>query len=265
MFGYIYKITNNINHKFYIGKREKSVFDENYWGSGKHIKNSILKYGINNFSREIVEWCKNREELNNREKYWIEVLNSRDPNIGYNIAAGGDGVGIPHTEEWKIKHSGSGNGRFGKEVSQETRNKISKANKGKKRTKEFKEKVSQSLKGKKKPEGFGQKISVIQKNRKRTKKELENVKNGAKIGAQKRIGKHIYNNGIIEKRFSDDEFIPDNFVRGRLKRIRENCAQHCNLPKNYRWYNNGVVEIYADKCPDSFVAGRLKKHANKVN
>ena len=53
MFGYIYKITNTLNNKIYIGKREKSSLDENYWGSGKHIKYAIKKYGTDNFNREI--------------------------------------------------------------------------------------------------------------------------------------------------------------------------------------------------------------------
>ena len=55
MYGYIYKTTNLITNKFYIGKREKSIFDEKYYGSGKYLKNSINKYGLENFSREIIE------------------------------------------------------------------------------------------------------------------------------------------------------------------------------------------------------------------
>lgn len=91
MIGYIYKITNNINGKIYIGKRKKSKFDESYWGSGKHIKNSINKYGKENFTREVIEWCPTEEELNNREKFWIEYFDSLNPEIGYNLVSGGLG------------------------------------------------------------------------------------------------------------------------------------------------------------------------------
>ena len=52
---------------------------------------STKKHGVENFSREILEWCKSKEELNQREIYWIAELNSQDPNIGYNITAGGEG------------------------------------------------------------------------------------------------------------------------------------------------------------------------------
>lgn len=100
MYGYIYKIINNINGKIYVGKREKSTFDESYWGSGKYITNSIKKHGKENFSREIIEWCNNRESLYEKEKYWIRTLNTQDINIGYNITAGGDGG---NTLENKIK------------------------------------------------------------------------------------------------------------------------------------------------------------------
>jgi hypothetical protein len=49
----IYKITNLINQKIYIGK--DSTNRKNYYGSGKAIKNAILKYGEDNFSKEIID------------------------------------------------------------------------------------------------------------------------------------------------------------------------------------------------------------------
>ena len=55
MFGYIYKTTNLINGKIYVGKRQSSTFDENYYGSGKYFKRALKKYGKSNFSREVLE------------------------------------------------------------------------------------------------------------------------------------------------------------------------------------------------------------------
>lgn len=92
MFGYIYKTTNLINKKIYIGKKHKSEFVPSYYGSGVLIKKSIAKYGIENFTVEVIEWCETLEELNIKEKYYIKVLNSdRHTGLGYNISKGGDG------------------------------------------------------------------------------------------------------------------------------------------------------------------------------
>ena len=85
----VYKTTNLVNNKIYIGKDERN--DPKYLGSGLLIKRAIDKYGKENFKKEILEQCNNREELNEKEKYWIETLNSRDISIGYNITFGGDG------------------------------------------------------------------------------------------------------------------------------------------------------------------------------
>lgn len=109
MFGYIYKITNNLNGKIYVGKREKSKFDENYWGSGKCITNAINKYGKENFSRDILEWCSDKKSLCEREIYWIDFLQSKNSSIGYNILDGGNGGGL----------KGNLNGMFGKKHSEE--------------------------------------------------------------------------------------------------------------------------------------------------
>jgi len=83
----IYKTTNLLNGKFYIGKDEKN--DPNYLGSGKIFKLALNKNGRENFKKEILEFCDTRELLNNREKYWIESLSATT--LGYNITEGGTG------------------------------------------------------------------------------------------------------------------------------------------------------------------------------
>lgn len=85
----IYKITNLINDKIYIGKDTTS--DKNYYGSGVLIKRAIKKYGIENFKKEILEECVSNNELCLKEKYWIDFFNSNNLKIGYNISKGGDG------------------------------------------------------------------------------------------------------------------------------------------------------------------------------
>lgn len=92
MYGYIYKTTNLINNKIYVGKKKSSKFlKESYMGSGVAINSAIEKYGRENFTVDIIDTANSLEELNNKEKMWIKLLNSRDSSIGYNIAYGGDG------------------------------------------------------------------------------------------------------------------------------------------------------------------------------
>jgi group I intron endonuclease len=85
----IYKITNLINGKIYVGKDKNDRND--YFGSGRLIKRAVTKYGRENFRKEIIESCNTISELNDKEIFWILELKSRDPKIGYNIAKGGDG------------------------------------------------------------------------------------------------------------------------------------------------------------------------------
>ena len=85
----IYKTTNLVNGKIYIGKHSKS--DDIYLGSGKLLIMAIEKYGRENFIREIIDQSEDINELNEKEIYWIDKYNSRDRSIGYNIANGGQG------------------------------------------------------------------------------------------------------------------------------------------------------------------------------
>lgn len=90
---YIYKITNNINGKIYVGKRstiEKNLENDTYFGSGKILRLAIKKYGKENFTKEIIESCDTEIILNEREIYFISSINSFVPN-GYNINIGGKG------------------------------------------------------------------------------------------------------------------------------------------------------------------------------
>lgn len=92
MYGYIYKTTNIINGKIYIGQHKSNNFlkEHYYIGSGKLLKIAIQKYGKENFKCELLEECDSKELLDIREKYWITYYNSTDKEIGYNISSGGN-------------------------------------------------------------------------------------------------------------------------------------------------------------------------------
>jgi group I intron endonuclease len=101
----IYRITNIINGKIYVGKDLYN--DPEYTGSGILIQEAIKKYGRSNFKKDILETVEHRDLLNEREKFWIRELNAQDRSIGYNIHDGGDGGntfgGKHHSEESKRK------------------------------------------------------------------------------------------------------------------------------------------------------------------
>jgi hypothetical protein len=95
----IFKITNLINSKIYIGKSSNDRTQ--YFGSGKAIKAAIEKYGKHNFTKEILDTANTLSELNSKEKYWISKYRSYDPLIGYNRSLGGDGNWEHMTDEAK--------------------------------------------------------------------------------------------------------------------------------------------------------------------
>src|SRR3546814_11996018 len=86
----IYKITNLINGKFYIGKHQTENPNDRYFGSGKAIIEAIKIYGKNNFIKEILFEFDNEEAMNDKERELVTEELIADPN-SYNMAIGGEG------------------------------------------------------------------------------------------------------------------------------------------------------------------------------
>lgn len=102
----VYKITNIINNKSYIGvdsyfpkrlKQHKSNLDKNIH-KNKYLQNSYNKYGFENFTFELLRNCETREEMLNKEIELISYYNTLEN--GYNHTVGGEGsIGYKHKEE----------------------------------------------------------------------------------------------------------------------------------------------------------------------
>lgn len=139
----VYITINLINNKIYVGQYRGKR--KSYLGSGTWLKRAIQKYGKENFRRETLEEC-TIDNINEREKFWIKELDSRNPNVGYNILEGGDVNPVM---------KGADHPNFGKHLQEQTRRKISNSLIGKYQTfknknhsTESKNKISQSRIGK---------------------------------------------------------------------------------------------------------------------
>lgn len=87
---FVYKTTNLVNNKFYIGKHQTRNNQDGYLGSGKLLKRAISRYGRENFSFEILEFFEDEESLNKREAEIVTEEFCRDPQ-NYNLCVGGRG------------------------------------------------------------------------------------------------------------------------------------------------------------------------------
>ena len=151
MIGYIYLITNNINNKQYIGQHRTDNIDDCYMGSGVALHRAYKKYGLENFTKEILFYTVSKSVdnllcvLNTLEKFYIRRYNTFKD--GYNMTEGGEGsLG---REAWNkgLKNC----------YSEEVRKKMSEAAKGnknalgRKHSEEEIRKMSEAAKGEKNP------------------------------------------------------------------------------------------------------------------
>jgi group I intron endonuclease len=142
--GLVYRVTNTLNGKVYIGKTTVPLLRR--WtqhvssakkGVNSRLYNAIRKYGVKSFDMQVIDTTTNSGELSRLEQDWIIRLNSRNPDIGYNITPGGDGAG-----------AGPDNPNYGKPGP----------NRGRKFPPEFGEKISKAKKGNKVSEQARQNI-----------------------------------------------------------------------------------------------------------
>lgn len=90
MYYTIYKITNQIDGKFYIGSHKTKDLDDNYMGSGKYLKRAQEKYGIDNFKKEILFVFETAKEMYAKEAEMVNEDFLATENT-YNLKIGGFG------------------------------------------------------------------------------------------------------------------------------------------------------------------------------
>ena len=193
----IYKTTNLVNGKFYIGKDSKN--DPSYLGSGDKLKNAIKKYGRENFKKKILEECTSKT-IDQREIYWIKETKALSR--GYNIAIGGQGGDLGKTVNLKRSKS-----LTGKTQSENTKQKRSDSLKGRKIT--WGDKISTAMKGKtwkqksSRTVEHREKLSKANKGHIKSKETLEKMSTAKKGKSPGNKGKFLYQG----KYFTYEEYI----------------------------------------------------------
>ncbi len=153
----IYKTTNTVNNKYYIGKHQTANPMDDYLGSGKAIVNAIKLHGKDSFVKEILFDFDTEEEMTRKERELIteEIVN--DP-LSYNLGVGGEGGqhfrGKKHSAESRSKM-----GLIRPILTEESRKKIRDSNRRRTITDETKQKIAQKAKGRTHTEDTKKKIS----------------------------------------------------------------------------------------------------------
>lgn len=148
----IYKITNKINKKLYVGLTTIELSERFKIHTGKNsqctaLKEAIKYFGVENFTIEEIEKCSSLEELKMREEFWIKELSTLAPD-GYNLTTGGE---CPrHSEITKQKMSATRKGKHPHWAtkasnSKESRDKVADKLCDKERSQECKDKIKATL------------------------------------------------------------------------------------------------------------------------
>lgn len=214
----VYKHTNRIDNKIYIGITSLTL--EKRWHSGyynnPHFQSAIRKYGAENFSHEILAENLSKEQAEKLEMEYIKKYDSTNQKIGYNIELGGCSRG-KHSEQTKVKISMAQKGR---KMPEEQKAKLRKP-KNVKYTEEELKRRSEIMKGNKRTLG-----------RKHTSEELKKISEG-------NMGKHgkkvicsdgnIFNSATdAAKHYGLQRHSVMNLCNGKTRKIA-----HCNLLFSY--------------------------------
>lgn len=251
----IYKITNNVDGKVYIGqtinysKRKRSHIShlKDNKHHNEHLQRAWNKYGKENFSFEIIEECKT-SELDKKEKYFIDLYNATDSSYGYNLVDGGQVF--------------------------------------RKFTPELREKMSNSLKGRKFSELHKQRISEGQKGRIIKEESIEKAKTTAKINGRNKGQKNpnaiisnkvakqiiidLYNNESVSnlvKKYKITQDVVYNLMYNKtyvdiLPEIREKLKNRTTINNNLKIEK--AIEMYKNGISQNKIAKELNISRNTL-
>ena len=203
----IYKITNNLNGKIYIGKHKTEDVDDKYMGSGKLLQEAYKKYGQKNFSKEIIYELSSEAEMNAKEAELVtkDFVKKTD---NYNLCPGGHGgFGYLNSYYWTKEKRESHCKKitpFGKEFYQKNKEEIL-------------EKLEEARKRKTQLWKEGKidfRTFLGKTHTEETKQKMRKPKNQGTKNSQ--YGTMWITNGSVNKKVPKDiKIIPDGFYKGR--------------------------------------------------
>ncbi|MVM35242.1 hypothetical protein GO755_34795 [Spirosoma sp. HMF4905] len=153
-FSGIYKFTNKINGKIYVGQSQdiyKRYYSHREMIATGLFTKALKKYGIGNFAFEVLERVDDLSAIDQREQYWMDLYQCYEPGIGYNIAkVAGTVRGIKRPDVAEImkrrpRKYGKDNPCYGRKLSEYTKKLISEKHKGKSLSPEHRAKVGRPM------------------------------------------------------------------------------------------------------------------------
>jgi hypothetical protein len=217
MFYTIYKITNQIDGKFYIGSHKTKDLNDNYMGSGKYLKYAQEKYGIENFTKEILFVFDTPELMYAKE---AEIVNEDFlvTENTYNLKVGGFG-GWDYVNDPSLFHNRSHSKEHMTMMSHkglEKRNKILKEYHSKEQwSNKFRQKVSEGVNLYFDRGGVGAFLGKT--HTEETKRKLSLLMSAKQSGEKNsQFGTIWVTNGIINKKVKITDSIPEGWYKGRV-------------------------------------------------
>lgn len=219
MFYTIYKITNKINGKIYIGKHQTKDLNDGYMGSGKYIIYSIEKYGIENFEKEILFQFHTEAEMNLKEAELVtdEFCLREDT---YNLCPGGKGGfgyinSDPEIIEKRDKYEYKFAGRIAADIILKEKYGSNWLKVKLETDENFKHNFSQKV-----SEGLKKYYSVHEsswKGRTHTEETKTKMRKSKNVGVNNpQFGSMWITNGTDNKRIKKTDLVPEGWYKGRV-------------------------------------------------
>jgi len=256
MFHIIYKITNLINNKIYIGAHSTVDINDTYMGSGHALKRSQKKYGIENFTKEILFIFKTSEEMYQKESEIVTESFCMEQ-TNYNVRVGGIGGFNHYNGTEQHRQSSSRGGKIAAQITnafareQKANNTLWWQNRLKTMTEVNRKKAGTGL-----CNGWRNYTEEEKLNR---RTQLSQMQQGT---GNSQYGKYWISHPVTKEvlRIHKDDPIPEGWVRGKKGHVPTRIWVHNGITEHYIF-----IEKLEQHLQSNYSVGRLVKPKRKVD